>query len=398
METITVNVTGKTRREKMSGRAYIVAPLSLIVPGVLNGSDGALYYPFEEIERNPADWNHMPIVVYHPMQNGKPVTARKPEIIDKHGIGLLFNTNASGKLASEGWFEEEATRRVDVRVYEALEANRLMELSTGLNVRKEPADTGATYNGKPYKYIARDYRPDHLAILPDEIGACSLLDGCGMNVSINKARCGCGTSFCSCKLEEAVLVNRTTRREGSTVLTSADYAYVPDPNKPSTWKLRIDDVTHVAGAIGAIGKGFRGNKVIIPKSAMPGVKAKIRKAWLKFHKDKSEKDLPEILTNTSYELELRKQDEELTVSELSYSDREDQVRTAYYDTNPVKYDPVTGNPSRCYVVSVYEDYLIYMENGELYRQSYSISSSGKVSFEDDAEAVRKEVNYVPIED
>jgi hypothetical protein len=52
MELLTANFAGKVRERRMGGRDYLVAPLSLIVPGVLNGSQGPLYYPEEEIARN----------------------------------------------------------------------------------------------------------------------------------------------------------------------------------------------------------------------------------------------------------------------------------------------------------------------------------------------------------
>jgi hypothetical protein len=40
---LTANLVGRSRRETLNGREYIVAPVTLIVPGVLNGSKGALY-------------------------------------------------------------------------------------------------------------------------------------------------------------------------------------------------------------------------------------------------------------------------------------------------------------------------------------------------------------------
>jgi hypothetical protein len=67
-------------------------------------------------------------------------------------------------------------------------------------------------------------------------------------------------------------------------LSASDFAYVPDRNKPSTWKLRIDDARHVAGALAALGKGFRGKKVSIPASARAGVERKVHAAWRKHHK------------------------------------------------------------------------------------------------------------------
>ena len=48
METVVANFSGKARRETWDGREYLVAPATLIVPGVLNGSQGPLFYPPDE--------------------------------------------------------------------------------------------------------------------------------------------------------------------------------------------------------------------------------------------------------------------------------------------------------------------------------------------------------------
>lgn len=188
METLLANVTGKVRRETLNDREHLVAPLSLIVPGVLNGSKGPLLYPPEEIARNPSDWNGMPIVVYHPERNGIHISARDPQVLNTQGIGTVFNAVADGKLVAEGWFDIEKTRAVDSRVIDALDKGEPIELSTGLFTTDEPAPEGAVHNdknggSKPYTFIARNYRPDHLAILPDRKGACSINDGCGVLVN-----------------------------------------------------------------------------------------------------------------------------------------------------------------------------------------------------------------------
>ncbi len=57
-----------------------------------------------------------------------------------------------------------------------------------------------------------------------------------------------------------------------------DFAYVPDPKSPSTWKLDISDETHISDAITALTKGFRGKKVDIPTKKLASVKAKIKTA------------------------------------------------------------------------------------------------------------------------
>lgn len=183
------NKLGKVRRVSLNGREYLVAPMTLIVPGVLAGSKGPLYYPPEEVGREPWIWNHMPIVVYHPVINGNNVSARSPEVAAKSKIGEVYNAFMDGKLRAEGWFDVEATKRVDKRVYDALVGNKPLELSTGLFTDNQPAprlnQRYPSFNGREYHFIARNYRPDHLAILPDQKGACSLQDGCG--VLINKA-------------------------------------------------------------------------------------------------------------------------------------------------------------------------------------------------------------------
>ena len=46
---------------------------------------------------------------------------------------------------------------------------------------------------------------------------------------------------------------------------ASDFAYVPDPEKPSTWKLPIFNMRHVGGALAAMTSDYRGNPVEIPE-------------------------------------------------------------------------------------------------------------------------------------
>lgn len=183
MEHLISNLSGSIRYETRKGRKYIVAPMTMITPGVLNGSKGALYYPPEEIATNVDAWNHVPIVVYHPTANGQAISARDPDVLENYGIGYVFKATFNNKLVAEAWIDIEDAKRVDNRVLENLEAGKSIELSTGLFTENEKAEEGCTYNGKAYTHIARNYRPDHLAILPDQVGACSIKDGCGVLVN-----------------------------------------------------------------------------------------------------------------------------------------------------------------------------------------------------------------------
>ena len=180
--TVTANLSTGVQRKELHGREYLVAPLTMIVPGVLNGSKGPLLYPEEEVSKNPEAWNNMPIVVNHPTKNGSPVLARDPEVLERYQIGTVFNSKYNGKLVAEGWFDLERTRKTNIGIYQKLTNNQPIELSTGLYTENEPFE--GVWNNRAYKYVARNYRPDHLAILLGSRGACSISDGCG--VLINK--------------------------------------------------------------------------------------------------------------------------------------------------------------------------------------------------------------------
>ena len=185
MEFFLANVSGAVRRVTRNGRKYLVAPMSLIVPGVLNGSKGPLYYPPKEVSKGPGIWNGMPLMVNHPYDaHGQPVSASDKEAQKRQKIGFAQRDRVvNGKRMADGWFDVEETRKKSPGILNALENNQAIELSTGLFTNNIPAPKGSTWNGKPYEHVAKDYKPDHVAILHDQVGACSLNDGCGVNNS-----------------------------------------------------------------------------------------------------------------------------------------------------------------------------------------------------------------------
>lgn len=182
LTTLACNFAGSIRYETLNGRSYIVAPLSMIVPGVLNGSKGPLLYPLPEIQKNADAWNGIPIVVNHPTdEKGNGISARHPKVLEESGIGQVFNTTVKGKLTAEGWFDVAKTNQVQPSIISSLQSGQPIELSTGLFTKNIPSK--GVFNSKQYTYIATNYRPDHLAVLPDKKGACSLEDGCGVLIN-----------------------------------------------------------------------------------------------------------------------------------------------------------------------------------------------------------------------
>jgi len=175
---LTANFTGNVRHDSMEGRDYLVAPMIMMVEGVLDGSGGPILYPADEMAKTPVVWNAKPVIVYHPKYNGQPISACDPDILTNRKIGVIMNTTfEDGKLKAEAWMEINRMNAVDDRIMEAVENNKIMELSTGLFTDNESQE--GEFNGKTYQAIARNFRPDHLALLPDLKGACSVEDGAG---------------------------------------------------------------------------------------------------------------------------------------------------------------------------------------------------------------------------
>lgn len=98
-------------------------------------------------------------------------------------------------------------------------------------------------------------------------------------------------------------VEKAMKTEAGVQFPAAAYAYVPDPQTPSTWKLRLWETPsskatarQVGMAIAALGPGgFRGNRVQIPSGDLAGVKAKVRSAWKSVNG--SDKEMPAVLKN-----------------------------------------------------------------------------------------------------
>lgn len=169
--------SSKVRRE---GK-HLIAPGVLAIAGVMNGA----LLPADEIK--PAEWENVPLVLRHPRKDGRFVP-NATEGADTVKIGFVANASfdARQRLRAEYHFDTEAMRLLPEgpKLLAALENGRMLEQSTGY-LHDFTANEG-TYNGKRYRGIQRNVKPDHVAILPDDIGACSIADGCGV-LQVNMA-------------------------------------------------------------------------------------------------------------------------------------------------------------------------------------------------------------------
>lgn len=170
------------RRETFEDKNYIVVPVVMMVEGVHVGSHGPILHLAEELGRYPESWDGIPVTIGHPEVGGVYVSANNPSILQDWAVGRIFNTQiVNSELRSEAWLDEECLERVSEETLNRINNGEIIEVSVG--VFSDEETTSGTWNTERYNAIARNHRPNHLALLPDEVGACSIADGCGIRVN-----------------------------------------------------------------------------------------------------------------------------------------------------------------------------------------------------------------------
>ena len=175
-----------TRKAIVDGVEYVIAPVIAIVEGVHHGSTGREFYSADELSKNVEAWNGMPLTIDHPERDGQRVSASDPEIAEKFLVGKFYNVvYEGGKLKGEIWVEVDRIKRLSPETLVMIETGKPLEVSTGLFAFGD--GMGGNWNGEEFDNTLYDFSPDHLALLPNDVGACSIADGCG--VRMNCANC-----------------------------------------------------------------------------------------------------------------------------------------------------------------------------------------------------------------
>lgn len=165
------------RSDTLEGKECWVIPTILITEGVHNG----IFYPSDELAKYPESWNGEPVPIDHPDVDGMPVSCNSKEVLEMQTVGKVLNVKFEHPaLKGEVWVDKEKAPSVNggQDFIKKLENEQNIEVSTGLFIDEE--HTVGVWNGEQYDRIARNHRPDHLAILPNSMGACSWNDGGGM--------------------------------------------------------------------------------------------------------------------------------------------------------------------------------------------------------------------------
>lgn len=191
--TPSVALVGNAERKTQGGKEYIVVEAVILREGILNGSHGPLFYSGEEITANLGMWNGIPVTASHPVRtlpDGKrvSVSAREPDISASYQIGATYNDRIeNGERKVDVWLDVLSCNAKDGRIVPTVLRRDPVNVSTGIFSERRPATVNNRWNGQTYTHSVHSIRADHLAVLMDEDGACSVRDGCGININAERA-------------------------------------------------------------------------------------------------------------------------------------------------------------------------------------------------------------------
>jgi len=175
---------GTVRQIEFDHNQTLVAPVVMITEGVHSGSRGPYFYPASAIEETAALWNGVAIPITHPRKGGRDVSVNDPEIIETHTIGRMFNVRYDAErsaLVGDAYINIEKANLLDDRIVSRILAGEDLEVSTGLMA----GDDGkrGVWKNETHQGTIEGIYPDHMAFLPDNVGACSVQDGCGVRTN-----------------------------------------------------------------------------------------------------------------------------------------------------------------------------------------------------------------------
>jgi hypothetical protein len=176
-----VTGVGQIRTGQWHGSEMLIVPVTALMEGVLHAvnAPSAEFVPYSSLIVAPQGWNGRPIVLDHPAENGRQISANDPRVLEAKSFGTVFNTSLRDrKLLMEAWINTERAARVAPRVLARIRAGEMVEVSVGVFVTAEARE--GEFQGKTFHAIWRDIIPDHLAFLSEgDTGACSIAMGCG---------------------------------------------------------------------------------------------------------------------------------------------------------------------------------------------------------------------------
>lgn len=171
------------------GREYLDVPAIIIGQQVLHGAGG---YEFgaelvteKALVQSANQWNNIPVVIYHTSES-----ARTIDNLENEKVGFIYNAEVIGYDEDPSNIRLKCMLRLDVKllklhedgdmIINTFDNGNIMEMSTGYFVIDWQWQEGS-FRGRDYVAMQNELIPDHLALLPNAVGAYSIDDGGGAN-------------------------------------------------------------------------------------------------------------------------------------------------------------------------------------------------------------------------
>jgi hypothetical protein len=246
---ITAQIDKKAiRTETLLGIEYTVVPVIAMIEGVRFGAnqESPELGLAEEFGKNPIVWANKPLVLNHPQVDGIFVSANVPSVLEEWAFGVTMNPELDGeKLRLEAWIDNARVAALGGEFQDVVDAitdtsadAEIVEISVGFFSDIMPQK--GRFKGQAFSGIWKNIMPDHLAILTDGVGACSVKDGCGVRTMAQAPKAPKLTADhnhqCGCGHPEACTCEEVTTQEGDLVLDDAEGTVTVNINVNDTRK------------------------------------------------------------------------------------------------------------------------------------------------------------------
>lgn len=171
---VTATIGSGVRRDFKDGEEFLIAPIVAVREGVLNGE----LVRVDTLGRLLDEWQGTPITINHPPKQAAESISKTHAWVRSNKIGTMENVHvANERLQGELWMPTKQPSQQAVKVMQRIERGETLEVSVGfLSIF-----TGqqGVLGKKAFREVTQDAAPNHVALLPDDVGACSIKDGCG---------------------------------------------------------------------------------------------------------------------------------------------------------------------------------------------------------------------------
>lgn len=177
---LTLVINGKAASKvTLGGRDYLVQPVVALREIVMPYGNEFDYVSNEELKACAENWNGKPLTLDHPSNGNQLRFANKSD-----AIGFMADVRVeAGKLKANAYLDIElAEKQGDEgkQLISIFENGLTLDVSTGYAAQRR--ENSGIFQNQRYTHSQHDFIPDHLALLPNSVGRCSVKDGCGVGV------------------------------------------------------------------------------------------------------------------------------------------------------------------------------------------------------------------------